>query len=76
MSSIWNLSPYAREYQQELVESSRQESNNVDITDMLLRMEKSMRERDNQLNLQLHLIDEYLDVELRRRDQYLEEVIR
>ena len=35
-----------------------------------------MQERDKQLKLQLQLIDEYLDKELRRRDQYWEEEIK
>ena len=62
MSPIWNLSLNAREYHQELVGSCRQQSNNADIMDMLVRMEQGMREKDNQLKLQLELRDEYPDV--------------
>ena len=76
MTLIWNLSPDAREYHQEPAGSSWQQSNNEDIMDMLLRMEQRMKERDDQMKLQPQLKDEYMDVELKRRDQYLEEVIR
>ena len=68
MSLIWNLSLDAREYHQETAGSSRQQSNNAYIMDMSVRMEQGTRERDNQLKLQLQLRDEYLDVELRKRD--------
>ena len=79
LSTIWNLSPDVREYNQEPARSSRQQSNNLDIMDimdMLIRTEQRMKERDDQLKLQLQLKDEYLEAELRRRDQHLEEVIK
>ena len=47
MNPIWNLSPDAREYHQEPVGSSRQQSNNADIMEILVRMEQRMKERDN-----------------------------
>ena len=39
-------------------------------------MKKGMKERDNQLKLQLQLRDEYMEAELRRRDQNLEDALR
>ena len=47
VSLIWNLSPNDREDHQELVGSSRQQSNNADIMDMLVRMEQRMKKRDD-----------------------------
>ena len=35
-----------------------------------------MRDKDSQLRMQLQIRDEYFYVELRKRDQLLEEVIR
>ena len=35
-----------------------------------------MQERDNQLKVQLQLRDEYMDAELKRRYQNLEEALR
>ena len=65
-----------KEYNQEPVGRSRQQSNNSDIMNMLVRMKQRMRERDDRLKLQLQLIEEYLEAKLRRRDKHLEEVIR
>ena len=53
LSTIWNLSPDVREYHQGPAGSSRQQSNNADIMDMLVRMEQRMKERDDQLKAQL-----------------------
>ena len=39
MNPIWNLTPDTREYHQELAGSSRQQSNNAHVMDMLVRME-------------------------------------
>ena len=60
----------------EIAESSRQQGSNENIMEMLAIMEHKMRERENQLRIQLHMRDEYLDAELKRRDQFLEESIR
>ena len=53
VSPIWTLSPDVREFHQGLTKSSEQQSNNMEILEMLKRMEQSMRERDNQLKFQL-----------------------
>ena len=68
MSLIWNLSLDAREYHQETVGSSEQQSNSADIMDMLVRMEQRMKERYDQLKAQLQLKDEYMDAGLRSKD--------
>ena len=68
MSPIWNLSLDAKEYHQEPARSSKQQSNNANIMDMLVRMEQRMKEIYDQLKAQLQLKDEYLDTELRKRD--------
>ena len=68
MSPIWNLSLDAREYHQEPARSSKKQSNNENIMDMLVRMEQRMKEIYDQLKAQLQLKDEYLDTELRKRD--------
>ena len=47
LSLIWNLSPDVREYNQEPIGSSGQQSNNSDIMDMLVRMEQRMKEKDD-----------------------------
>ena len=76
LSPRWNLSPYVREYNQELAGSSRKQSSNSEIMDMLRRIEQGMQERDQYLKLQLQLRDEYIDVELKRRDQNLEDALK
>ena len=40
---------------------------------MLISMKQEMKERDNQLKIQLQPMDEYMDSELRGMDQNLEE---
>ena len=42
------------------------------LIELLMSMGQEMKERDNQLKTQLQLWDEYFDVELKRRDQNLE----
>ena len=42
---------------------------------MMKKMEKRMKERNDQLRTQLQLRDEYLDSELRKRDQFMEKTI-
>ena len=44
LSPIRNLSPDVREYHQVPTESSGQQSNNMEVLEMLKRMEQSMRE--------------------------------
>ena len=49
VSPVWNLSPDVKEYHNEQDESSRQQSSNVDVMEMLASMEQNMKERDSQL---------------------------
>ena len=60
-------------YHNEQAESSKKKGSNENIIEMLAIMEKIMQERDNKLRAQLQLRDEYYDVELRKRDQFIEE---
>ena len=53
LSPIWNLSPDVREYHQGQVASLEQQSNSMEVLEMLKRMEQGMSERDNQMKLQL-----------------------
>ena len=39
-------------------------------------MQQEMKERDNELKIQLQLRDEYFDIELKRRDQNLEDALK
>ena len=41
-----------------------------------MREKERERERENQLRVQLQLRDEYFDVELRKKDQFMEEAIK
>ena len=65
LSPIWNPSPDVRDYNQEPAGSSRQQSNRLDIMEMLRKIEQGMQERDRYLKLQLQLRYEYMDVELK-----------
>ena len=56
-SPIWNVSPNIREIHQEQDESSRHQCNNIELMEMLISMKHEIRERDNQLRIQLHLMD-------------------
>ena len=63
LSPRWNLSPDVTEYNQGPTGSSGQHNNNSDIMDMLVKMEQRMKERDDQLKLQLQFGDEYLEAD-------------
>ena len=65
-----------RQVQPEHVEGSEHLGNNSAVLEMLRAMRQEMEERDNQLKLQLQLINEYMEAELKRRDQKLEEAER
>ena len=52
-SPIWNVSPDIREIHQEQVESLGHQCNNTELMGMLISMKQEMRERDNQLKIQL-----------------------
>ena len=71
-----NILRSGQQYHQEQAESSRQQINSEEILEMLRRMEQSMRKGDNQLRIQLQLRDEYFDVDLRRRYQFMEEALK
>ena len=43
---------------------------------MLKSMKHEIKERDDQLKIQLHLIDEYMDTELKRRYPNLEDALK
>ena len=53
LSPIWNVSLDVREIHQEPAESSRKQSNNTELMEMLRVMRQEMQERDKQLNVQL-----------------------
>ena len=44
--------------------------------EMLISMKHEMKERDNELQIQIQLMDEYMDAELRMRDLNLEEALK
>ena len=76
VSPILTLYLHVRQAHQEQAGSSEQQSNNVELMEMLGAMRQEMQERDNQLIVQLQLRDEYMDAKLKRRDQNLEEALR
>ena len=75
-SPFENAFPELRQIHKEQSASSRQNGNNAELIEMLMFMRQEMKERDNQLKLQLQLRDEYMEVELIRRDQNLEDALR
>ena len=76
LSPILVVSQEVREIHQEQVESSRQQSNNAEVMEMLKVMKQEMQERNIQLKIQLQLRNEYMDVELRRKYQNLEDALK
>ena len=76
LSPIPNVSPDVRKVHQEQAKSSGHQSNNIELMEMLKSMKQEMQERDYQLRIQIQLRDEYMDAELRRRDQNLEEALK
>ena len=73
---ITNTLPEHRQNHNEQVECSRQGCNNGDLMGMLMSMRQEMKARDDQLRTQLQLREEYFDVEIKRRDQNLEDALR
>ena len=65
-----------RQVHKEHAESSKPLGNNATVLEMLKAMRQEMQERDNQLKFQLELRDEYMDAELKRSDQNLEEALK
>ena len=60
MSAVLTFSPEVRQVHQEHVENSEPLGNNTAVLEMLKSMRQEMKERDNQLKLQLQLRDEYM----------------
>ena len=58
LGPIFIISPEVREIHQEPAESSRQQSNNVEVMEMLRVMRHEKQERDKQLKIQLQLRDD------------------
>ena len=76
LSPVLTLSSEVRQVHEEHVESSEPPSNNDALNDMLKAMRQEIHERDNPLKVQLQLRNEYMDAELKRRYQNLEEALR
>ena len=76
MSPILTFSPEVRQVHQEHAESSEPLGNNAAVLEMLKSMRQKMQERDNQLKVQLQLRNAYMDAELKRMDQNLEEALK
>ena len=72
LSLVLTFSSEVIQVQPEHVEGSEPLSNNSAVLKMLIAMRQEMEERDNHLKLQLQLGDEYMEVELKMRDQNLE----
>ena len=72
MSPILTLSLELRQVHQEHGGNSEHQCDTAELINMLKTMKQEMQERDKQLQIQLKLRDEYMDAELRRRDQNLE----
>ena len=52
-SPIWVMSPNSGAYQNEQAQGSRQQGSNLELVEILRRMEQNMQERDSQLKAQL-----------------------
>ena len=76
LSLILNAPLNLRKTHQEQVRSLGHQCNNVELMEVLKSMKHEMKERDNQLMLQLQLKDEYMEAELRRRDQNIEDALK
>ena len=76
MSPILIFTPKLRQIHQEQAESSKPQGNNAVVMEMLRVVRQEMQEKDNQLEVQQQLRDEYMDVELKRRDKNHEEALR
>ena len=61
---------------QEQAEGSRHQCNCAKLMEMLKSMKQTMKERDDQLKIQLQLRDEYFDAELRRSDHNPEDSLK
>ena len=72
VSPVLTFSPEKRQVHQEQVEGLEPLGSNVVVLGLLKAMRQEMKERDNQLKLQLQLRDEYIEAELKMRDQKLE----
>ena len=76
MSLILTLSSDLRQVHQEQAGSSHNQGSNIELMEMLKAMRQEMQQRDIQLKIQLQLKDEYMDAELKKRDQNLVEALK
>ena len=60
-SPDWVMYPEAKAYHKDQAKSSRKQSSNTKLLEMLKRMKQGMLERDIQLKAQLEKIDQYLE---------------
>ena len=65
-----------RPVHQDYAKGSEPIGNNFAVLELLIAMKQGMEERDNWLKFQLQLKDEYMEAELRKRDQNLEEALK
>ena len=72
VSPVLTFSPEERQVHQEQVEGLEPLGSNVVVLGLLKAMRQETKERDNQLKLQLQLREEYIEAELKMRDQKLE----
>ena len=70
------IEPDIEAYQREQGESSRKQGNNSELIEMLRNMEKGMLERDSQLKAQLKIRNQNFEAKIRKRDQFMSEVIK
>ena len=70
------MSQNARAYHNEQAEGSWKQSRNVDVVEMLRKIEQNMKERDSQLKAQLKEKDLYFEAEIGKRDQLINEAIK
>ena len=75
-SPDWLIETNTDAHQRKHGENSRQQSSNSDLMDMLRKMEHKMQERDAQLKIQLEMRDQYLEAKIRRKYQYMHELIK
>ena len=76
VSPILIMSQNAKAYHNEQAKGSWQQSRNVDVMEMLRKMEQNMKERDSQLKAQLKEKDLYFEEKIGKRDQLINEAIK
>ena len=76
ISPILIMSQNAGAYNNEQAEGSWKQSSNVDVMEMLSKMEHNMKERDSQLKAQINERNLYFEAEIRKRDHFLDGAIK